>query len=179
MFTEKTTQEHLLYEGRVVRVYELQVELHTGETARREVVRHNGGACILAIDDQKNAYLVRQYRKAIEKHTLEIAAGKLEPGEDPLVCATRELLEETGICASQIESLGWIYPTPGYCDEKLYLYLATGLSHGESSPDPDEYLECVKVPLAQCLEKIESGEINDAKTVIALLRTASSVLRVR
>lgn len=172
MYHEKTINERLMYDGRVIRVFELDVELTDATITRREIARHNGGACMVAIDNEMNIHLVRQFRKPIERMTLEIPAGKLEIGEDPLLCAIRELKEETGLSAKSVEPLGFIYPTPGYCDEKLYIYLATGLTQGQMQLDPEEYLYCEKMHISDCITKIEAGEINDAKTVVGILRTA-------
>ncbi len=172
MHFEKTLENKEIYRGRVFTVFEQTVELENGKVAKREIVRHNGGAAIVAIDEDFNVYLVRQFRKPFDIETLEIPAGKLEIGEDPYFCAVRELKEETGVSAGEIESLGYILTTPGFCDEKLYLYLATHLSPGRMNLDYDEFLSCEKVPLSECILKIERGEINDSKSVIAILRAA-------
>ncbi len=172
MYEEKTTKENLVYSGRVIKVFELEIENHKNEIAKREVARHSGGACIIPIDDDGNVYTVMQYRKPIEQNTIEIPAGKLEPGEDPLECAIRELKEEAGLEATEITSLGFIYPTPGYCDEILYIYMARNLKIGDSNPDPGEYLTCNKINISTCIEMVENGKINDGKTVVAILRAA-------
>lgn len=172
MHFEKTLEIKEIFNGRVFNVIEQTVELENNQIARREIVRHNGGAVIVAVDDDCNVYLVRQFRKPLDIETIEIPAGKLEIGEDPYLCAVRELKEETGIVASQIESLGFIYTTPGFCDEKLYLYLATQLSFGEMQLDSDEFLSREKLHISKCIEKIETGEIVDSKSVIGILRAA-------
>lgn len=172
MFEEKTVNENLVFDGNVIKVYNLDIVNHKNEKAKREVARHNGGACVVAIDDKENIYLVNQYRKPIEKMSLEIPAGKLEKNEDPLRCAIRELKEEAGLVAKKIVDLGFIYPSPGYCDEKLFLYMATDLKEGENNLDPGEYLTCAKVSIDECLKKIEDGTINDAKTVVAILKVS-------
>lgn len=172
MHTEKTLDEKEIYKGRVITVVEQTVELENHNTSRREIVRHNGGAGIVAVDDQYNILMVRQYRKPFDMETLEIPAGKLEKGEDPYLCAIRELQEETGMIAEKVESLGHILSTPGFCSEKIYLYMATGLSAGTLNPDIDEFITCEKIPLKRCLNMVENGEINDAKTVVGLLRVA-------
>jgi len=172
MFKEKTVDEKLVYDGKIIKVFSLKVELENNTISGREVVRHNGGACVVAVDNDLNICLVKQYRKPIEQVTIEVPAGKLEIGEDPYLCAVRELKEETGITAEKIESLGFIYPTPGFCDEKLYIYIATGLIQGEMNLDVDEFLLYEKFPIKKCIEMIENGEINDSKTVIAILRAA-------
>lgn len=172
MYEEKTVNEKLMYSGNVIKVFEIDIENHKNEVAKREVARHSGGACIIPVDERGNVYTVTQYRKPIDKNTIEIPAGKLEPGEDPLECAIRELKEEAGLTARKISSLGFIYPTPGYCDEILYIYMAEELEQGECNPDPGEYLSCRKININDCIKMIESGEINDGKTVVAILRAA-------
>lgn len=172
MHFEKTLDTREIYKGRVFTVLEQTVELENRQVAKREIVRHNGGAAIVAVDSDLNVYLVRQFRKPFDMETIEIPAGKLEIGEDPYLCAIRELKEETGIVAQKVESLGFIIPTPGFCDEKLYLYLATELSMGEMRLDSDEFLSCEKRPLTECIEMVEQGGIIDSKSVIGLLRAA-------
>ncbi|MHB1453107.1 MAG: NUDIX hydrolase [Saccharofermentanales bacterium] len=172
MFFEKTMESETVYHGRVIDVERQKVLLINGNEAGREIVRHNGGACMAAIDQNLDFYLVRQFRKPLDTETLEIPAGKLEKGEDPYHCAVRELKEETGLIGGRIESLGHVFTTPGFCDEKLYIYLAQDLEQSSSDPDPDEFVSCEKYPLAKCVEMVESGLICDAKTVVAILRTA-------
>ena len=128
MFTEDTLVSETVFQGRVFSAEVQTVRLHDGQRARREIVRHNGGAAVVAVDPDGRIVLVRQYRKAAEQLLLEIPAGKLEPGEDPKVCAIRELREETGYTADSVVPLTPIYPTPGYCSELLYLFYATGLT---------------------------------------------------
>lgn len=169
LFTEKTLHIENKFEGRVFQVEVQTVELPDGQPARREIVRHSGGACIVALDDRQFVYMVRQYRKPYDTELLEIPAGKLEPGEDPAVCAARELIEETGLRAGKLEFLSAIYPSPGYCSETLSIYLATELVQGEARLDDGEYLSCQPVPLAEVLGMIDRGEIHDAKTLVGLL----------
>jgi ADP-ribose pyrophosphatase len=169
LFSEKTIDSKIVFEGRVFRVEVHNVCLHDGRLASREIVRHTGGACVVALDDRQRVYLVRQFRKPFDDILLEIPAGKLEPGEDPLVCAGRELTEETGLTAQKIEWLTTIYPSPGFCSETLWVYLATGLSRGDACPDEGEHLTCEVYPLNAALKMIDRGEIRDAKTQVALL----------
>ncbi|MBN1892236.1 MAG: NUDIX hydrolase [Clostridiales bacterium] len=170
--SEKFVSSQKVFDGRVFAVEIADVLLNDGCVTTREIVRHNGGAAIVPLDDDGNVYVVRQYRCPFQEILLEIPAGKLEPDEDPKECAIRELKEETGLQSSDVERLGVIYPTPGYCSEKLFLFLATGLLPGESNPDKGEFLNVHRVPIKVLLEKIDSGEISDAKTIVALLKTA-------
>ena len=172
---EKTVSRKIAFEGRVFQVEVKDVELFDGSISQREVVLHNGGATIVALDDDLNVYLVRQFRSPYEKVLLELPAGKLEKGEDPRECAIRELKEETGMQAETVEDLGKMYATPGYCSEIIHMYLARGLSFGEGNPDDGEFLQSVKMPLKQALEMIDNNEISDAKTMAALLKTARRV----
>lgn len=177
MYEEKTLKEDRVHDGRIIKVFDVDVELFNGEKAKREVARHPGGACAIAVGSDKNIYLVKQYRKPVEEHTWEIPAGKLEAGEEPEKCALRELEEEAGIVAGETCYLGCIYPSPGYCDEKLYIYLATDLVEGKNNPDPGEFLECKKIHIEKCIEMIDSGEIKDAKTIVAVLRASRILCR--
>lgn len=170
MFDEETIDVTIHFEGRVFNVEEHTVRLHDGQRARREIVRHPGGACVVPVDADGNVHLVQQFRKPYERILLEIPAGKLEPGEDPLACASRELTEETGLSADHIEWLATIYPSPGYCDEVLSIYIATGLTPGPSNPDEGEFLTNQKLLLEDALDMIDRGEIKDGKTQIGLLR---------
>ncbi|MDD2533623.1 MAG: NUDIX hydrolase [Eubacteriales bacterium] len=169
-FHEETTAMDQHFDGRVFKVEVHQVRLPDGKMAMREIVRHNGGACIVAVDDQENVYLVSQFRKPYEQELLELPAGKLEIGEDPLVCATRELMEETGLRAASMTWLATVYPSPGYCSETLSIYLATELTYGENNLDDGEFLSVHVYPLHEALAMIDRGEIRDAKTQVGLLR---------
>lgn len=172
MHFEKTVTSKTMYLGRVFSVEEQTVELENGRTAGREIVRHNGGAAVVAVDAGLHVCLIRQFRKPLDRETLEIPAGKLEVGEDPYCCAVRELKEETGCTAEEVAAIGVLHPSPGYCDETLYLYLATGLVQGQMRPDPDEFITLEKHPLSVCVEKIENGEITDAKSIVGILAAA-------
>lgn len=168
--SEKTISEKTLFSGRIFTVKQKQVELENGNIHSREVVLHNGGAAILPVDRQGNAYFVRQFRSPFEREVLEIPAGKLEKGEDSYAAAVRELKEETGFSAKNIRFLGEMWPTVGYSREKIYIYLATGLERGETHPDEDEFLSSVKIPFEKAVEMCLSGEIVDGKTLVALLK---------
>lgn len=171
-FQEETTAFDQRFAGRVFQVEVHDVRLPDGRMAKREIVRHNGGACVVAVDEHENVYLVRQFRKPFDEELLEVPAGKLEPGEDPLACATRELMEETGLAAESIEWLATVYPSPGYLSEVLWIYLATGLTYGQNNLDDGEFLSVHPLPMALVLDMIDRGEIRDAKTQIGLLRAA-------
>lgn len=167
--TESPTSSKTFYEGHIVRVRLDQVRLANGQSGLREVVEHPGAAAIVTVDDNGNTTLVRQFRYPIHRALWEIPAGKLEPGEEPLACARRELYEETGLQANKWEPLGAFYSSPGFCDEIIHLYLARGLSRGNLSPSDQEIAEVTQVPLSRTLEMIRNGEIVDAKTIIGCL----------
>lgn len=167
---EKKISSKMLYEGIIVDVLMDDVELPNKKIAKREIVVHPGGVCILPVDNEENVYLVEQYRYAAESMMLEAPAGKLEPGEDPFLCAKRELMEETGCSADNWISLGEVYTSPGFSTEKLHLYLATDLKNGNPCPDEDEFVELKIMKLSELLQLIEDNKIYDGKTVIAALR---------
>jgi ADP-ribose pyrophosphatase len=144
------------------------VRYPSGREATIDVVEHPGAVVLVPIDGQGRLLFVRQYRHATGRRLLELPAGTLEPGEDPEVCAQRELQEETGFRAARIERLGGFFTAPGYCDEYLHVFLASGLS--ESALDGDEeHIEPVAVAIDDALRMVASGEIEDAKTIAALL----------
>ena len=169
--TEKQLESEEIYRGKIITVYRDTVSLPEGRTSKREIVEHAGGAGVVALDEDGYIYLVRQYRYAFGCELLEIPAGKLECGEDPLKCAVRELSEETGFTAEKIEFLGEIQPSPGYCREVLYDYLATGLKSGNMHLDPGEYLKVERLRLEDAYRAVMHGELADAKTVIGILKT--------
>lgn len=163
-FSEKTRSSETVFEGRVFTAKRDTALLPNGRLASREVVVHNGGVCIAAVDDERNIYLVDQFRYPFMKTLTELPAGKLEKGEDPDLAAARELKEETGFTAKSLVRVAESYPSPGYCSEILYLYLATGLTAGEQKLDEDEFLSCYKLPLSEAVRRVMSGEISDGKT---------------
>lgn len=168
--TEKQLDSEQLYSGAVVKLYRDRVELPNGKISVREVVRHPGGVIILPVDAAGNVYLVRQFRYAYNRAIMELPAGKLEYGEEPLSAAGRELEEEIGARADSWVSLGDIWPTPGFCDEVQHLYLARGLTFGETHPDEDEFLEQVCMPFEEVFAMAADGRLQDSKSVVALLR---------
>lgn len=165
---EETISSEVLCENNFLKWNLLEVKLPDGSTSKRNLIEHPGAAAILPVFDDGKVLLVRQYRKAIESETLEIPAGKLDKGEDPALCAKRELEEETGYKAKNIEYLGKIATAPGFCNEIIYLYKATGLEKGEKHTDEDEFTENVIISLEEVKEKIKSGEIIDCKTLSIL-----------
>ena len=160
------------YDGVVCHFKVDTVKLPNGNISSREYIHHRGGAAILAVDDEDYTYLVRQYRHPYREVITEIPAGKLEEGEEPLETAKRELEEEIGKKAAKIVPFGEIYPSPGYTDEHLYIFLATGLSSSHAHLDEDEFLHVQRVPFAEALRQVLSGEIHDSKTCYAILRYA-------
>ena len=167
---EKIICEKEIYGGKIIRLGLRDVELENGEKSVREIVYHNGGAGILPVDGEGNVYLVRQYRSAFESELLEIPAGKLEKGENPFEAAKRELNEETGFTAKEYISLGEYLPTVGYCTERIYIYLAKGLTSGKTHFDRDEFMSLVKLPFSEAYRMCMANEIKDGKTLIAILK---------
>ncbi len=159
-----------IHRGRILNVYEDTVRLADGSTALRELIEHYGGSCVAALDDQKQLLMVRQFRYGAGKELWELPAGKLEKGEDPMACATRELVEETGYRAGKMQSLGCLHPTPAYCQEVIYMYYATDLQKEAQRLDEGEFLEVAAIPFEQTVQMVMNGEITDAKTVIAILK---------
>lgn len=169
-FQEKKLSSKVVYEGKVITVERDDVEISTGRKSFREVARHPGGVVILALKDSETILLVKQFRYPIMTADLELPAGKLERGEDPDLAAKRELEEETGYRAKNWSSLGYIYTTPGFCDEKLYLYKAENLEFVGEHPDEGEIIKALEISKTELMQKIKSGEINDAKTICTVLR---------
>ncbi len=171
-FIEKTLSSVPEYKSRIFSVRHDIVRLVDGNETSRDVVDHNGGVCIAPVDAEGNVYLVEQYRYPMRETTLELPAGKLEPGEDPDAAIARELREETGFHSDRIQKLGVIYPTPGFCTEKLHLYYSCDLVAGEQELDEDEFLNVRKMPLNDALNAVMTNEIKDGKTVALLLMVA-------
>lgn len=159
-----------IFHGRIVDLRVDTVRLPNGHLTTREVIDHPGGVAFVAIDENDNVLTVKQYRYAFQTVLEEIPAGKLERGEDPLVCAVRELGEETGFTAGRIVPLGAYHSSPGFSSERLYIYLALDLSSGEAHPDEGEFLDLVKLPFSELLSMVKRGEISDGKTAIAALQ---------
>ncbi|MTI70210.1 MAG: NUDIX hydrolase [Firmicutes bacterium] len=168
-YVEKTMKSDKIYEGKILNLRIDTVELPDKKYSKREIVEHSGAVAIVPITDDGYVTLVKQYRKAIDKELLEIPAGKIEVGEEPKSCAIRELKEETGITAENLEYMFEFYTSPGFSNEKLYLFMAKNLDVGEANPDTDEYIEVVKVKLEELVEKVNKGEIQDSKTIVGIL----------
>lgn len=168
---EQKISSELIYEGRILRVTRDIVKLENGAETVREVVHHNGGACVVPLTDECEVMLVRQFRYPHSCETLEVPAGKLELGEDPMECAKRELEEEVGAKSEQLYSLGNFLPTPAYDKEITYMYLAQGLQFGAQHLDEGEFLDVVKMPLQKAVQMVMENKIPDGKTQIALLKT--------
>ena len=170
----KILNSQRVFDGRVFNVTVDTVS--EGElTYQREVVHHNGSAVIVPVFDDGTVALVRQYRHPAVRYLLEVPAGTLAKGERPEIGAARELKEELGLVAARLEKLSEFFVSPGFCEEKMWVYLATELSEGEQALEEDEILDVVRLPIADALEMITSGEIEDAKTIIGLMLAAPRV----
>lgn len=166
---EKILSEETAYRGKILDVRSLDVELPNGRRSKRDVVRHPGASAVVALTETGKIVLVRQYRTALDRVTVEIPAGKLDPGEDPLDCARRELREETGFTPRRIRYLTSIASSCGFSDEIIHIYLATQLEFEGASPDEDEFVNVDLVPLTELVDAVLDGKIEDAKTVVGAL----------
>ncbi len=172
-FEEKTISSKKVYKGRIFDITNDEIILSDGKQVykrHREIIHHPGGVVIFAQKDNGNVLLVKQYRYAVKSVQIELPAGRLENGEDPLFAAQRELREETGYIAKNWESLGYIFTTFGICDEKLYLFKANGLIFDKPDPDEGEVLDYFELPLSDVHNLVKNGTINDAKTICAFMR---------
>lgn len=165
------------YTGRIIHLDVDRVRFPDGSEGELEMIRHPGASAVVPFlsdpaGEDPQLLLIRQYRYAAEGYLYEIPAGRLDPGETPHACASRELREETGCSAERLEHLFTMYTTPGFTDEKIHLFLATGLTAGEAAREADEFVETVTMPLSRALAMIEGGEIQDAKTALGILYAA-------
>lgn len=170
-------QSRRAYTGKIVSLDVDTVRFPDGSIGELEMIRHPGASAVVPFlsdprSEDPQVLLIRQYRYAANGYLFEIPAGRLDPGEDPLDCAARELKEETGCTAEKLDYLLTMYTTPGFTDEKIHLYMATGLVAGETKHEADEFLELRPVLLSRALEMIEAGEIQDGKTALGLLFAA-------
>lgn len=170
-YYEKTISTELKYKGNIINVEKLVVELPNGKLASRDVVRNAGASVVVPIIDDE-IILVQQFRKPPEKVFIELPAGKLEYGEDPAVCAARELKEETGYSTGKLVKILELYPAPAFSDEVLHIYLATELEKGLAEPDEDEFISAKAYKITEVLSMIDEGIINDSKTVAGILFAA-------
>lgn len=169
-FFEQTEDSEGKFSGKIITVRHDTVSLVDGTEAMREVVDHSGGVAVVGLTDDNEVLLVRQFRYPYRETIYEIPAGKLEKGEDPREAAIREFSEECGASADVFESLGEMYPTPGYCGEIIHLYYASNLTFGEQHLDSDEFLDVIKMPFDECVNRIMNGEIKDAKTIVGIFK---------
>ena len=173
---EDLVSSQRIYEGRILNLRLDTVRLPSGRITDREVVEHGGSVATVALDEANNVLLVSQFRAAVGRKLLEIPAGTIEAGEKAEACALRELREETGYVADHIEELYTFYTSPGFCNERICLYLATVLERAGQELESDESIEVVELPLARTLEMVDSGEICDGKTVLGLIAAGARVL---
>ena len=166
-YIEKVVKKNYVYEGKIIKVRCDDAELPNGQPCKREIIEHSGGACVLYVENGA-VLLVRQYRYAYGESVYEIPAGKLEMGEDPMLAAARELEEEAGVKAGRLELLFVNYPTPGYTNEKIYIYRAKNGERTQTNLDEGEFLDSVWIEEDTVKQMLKNGEIKDAKTIIAL-----------
>ena len=171
-FKEEMVSQETVYEGVIVNVRRDKARLMDGRITNREVVEHPGGVAVFAMDDQGRGALVRQYRYPMGEETLELPAGKLEPGEDPRDSGLRELAEETGLVPGTFEDMGCLYSSPGILAERIYLYFAKDLSQGPTHPVDGEFVETVWLPYQDLVDKARRGEIKDGKTLVGILKAS-------
>lgn len=167
-YNEKTVSEEQVYKGNIINVYHTTVTLPDGRQATRDIVRHPGASAVIPVNEKGEVYMVRQFRKPLDAISLEIPAGKLDPGEEPAHCAARELKEETGLTAGRLTHLISVHSTPGFSDEVLHIFAATDLNEGESCADDDEFISTEKYIVGQLLDMIMEGRITDAKSIIGI-----------
>ena len=169
---EKTIETKDIFEGKVIHVTHDTVELENGEKAMREVVGHPGGVCVAALTENNELLFVRQFRYPYKEVVLELPAGKLEKGQPPLENGKRELLEETGAIGREYIPLGKLYPSPGYCGEIIHLYFCKIDRYEQQHLDEDEFVTVEHIPINRAVEMVLNNELPDAKTQVAILKTA-------
>ncbi len=172
MLIEKKVSSEYIFDGRLLQVYRDTIELPNGKPATREYIKHQGAVAVVPVTDEGEIIAVRQYRYPIGRVTIEIPAGKLDKGEEPLDAAKRELSEETGVESADIEYIGGLYPSVAYTDEIIHMYVAKNLKYGQMHTDADEFLDVVKIKIDDFVDMILKGEIMDSKTQAAVLKVA-------
>jgi ADP-ribose pyrophosphatase len=178
MTAPKIIKSEKIFHGRIFDLFIEEIQEKDGSIHKSEIISHPGGGVVIPLFDDGNILLVRQYRYPHKKFILEAPAGKLEPNEDPLDCAKRELIEETGYNADKFEKLTALYTTPGFCNEIIYIYLATGLkksSQGQNLDAGEQSLTVETLPLTRAIEMINNGEIADGKTIVGILLTEQKI----
>lgn len=169
---EKKVSSENVFDGVLLHVYKDKIELPNGNEAVREYIKHQGAVCVVPLTDEMEVVAVKQYRYPIGRVTIEIPAGKLDAGENILDAAKRELSEETGVESADIEYMGRLYPSVAYTDEIIHMYVAKNLVYGEAHTDDDEFLNVVKIPLKDFVQMVMDGQIQDSKTMAAILKVA-------
>ncbi len=172
---EKTLESETIFDGKVIKVVHDKVELENGSTAMREVVEHPGGVCVAALTEKNELLFVKQFRYPYKEVTLELPAGKLEKGQNPLENGKRELLEETGAVGREYVTLGKLYPSPGYCGEIIHLYFCKIDRFEKQRLDEDEFLNVLRIPLDTAVQMVLNNEIPDSKTQVAVLKTSALI----
>ena len=172
-FKETQLASELIFDGKVLHVYRDRIALPDGKPSTREYIKHNGAVCVIPVTEDREVICVRQYRYAVGQILLEIPAGKLDtPDEDPYEAALRELREETGARCEKLTDLGVYFGSPALIGETIHMYLAEGLTFGDTDPDEDEFLDIIRIPLDDLVELVMAGQVPDGKTQVAALRAA-------
>lgn len=166
---EQTIKSDKVYQGKIINLRIDTVELPDQKYSKREIIEHPGAVAVIPITEDNKIVMVKQFRKSVEEYLLEVPAGKLEIGEEPLECAKRELLEETGYKSNNLEYLFKFYTSPGFCNETISIFVAKDLVMDIAQPDEDEYIEIEKYEIDELIEKISKEEIKDAKTITSIL----------
>ncbi len=179
IFEEKTMKSERIYEGKILSVRIDTVELPDKKYSKREIVEHPGAVAIVPITNEEEIVFVKQFRKATETVLLEIPAGKLEINEQPAECAIRELKEETGLDAEKMEYIFDYFSSPGFTNEKIHIFIATGVITGEPTPEDDEYIDVVKINIKEAMNMISNGTIKDGKTIIGIFMAHERIKRDR